>query len=215
MVLPLIESVGTTTVSVADSDTSYTFPSVSFGTDHSSTEVIVIGVLQKVGGTNISSVTIDGNAATEIQNDATGTSGDRVGAYLGQYAPPGGFASSGDIVVTLVGSAIGSDLSSLLVIWRLYNLRSTTVEDSAVNTTTPIDVNLTGISSGAVGVGITISDNNGTIAWTGLDEEFDVAIDTIGGRRGGASRANLSSGGQTISATTPSGAAIGIAAAWR
>lgn len=172
--------------------TSYTATGVSFSTA-SATRAIVVAVMGRVPSGNPvapTSVTIGGVSASLVVSKETAA--DRNSASLWIAAVPTG--TSGDIVVDFGGV---TQQRCGLGWWATYNLSSLTAHatNSSDVSGAALDVN-TQAGGLAFGMGDSGSATATTFTWTGLTEDFDIAVGSGNGWFTGASL-------ETASASTP------------
>jgi len=121
--------------------TTYTFSSKNFGTNPSANRVIVVAVAcESAAARTISSLTIGGVSATQIQFSSI-TNGS-VGLYYANIPS----ASSGDIVVTWSGSALSCGIHW----YEISNIASSTPSTSYVDTAAALSVSVTASADAAI-----------------------------------------------------------------
>jgi hypothetical protein len=162
-----------TNVSSTSNLTTYTFNSTSIGSA-ATDRYVVIGASGSSGTTSgISSITVNGNNATELVQ----VSGSTVAAGLFIAAVPTG--TTANIVVTFGGGKERCDVG----VWKVTKLNSATPYDTAslgsglsVNTgSVNIDTRVGGILLSYVHRG---GVNSGTTTWTGATENYDTTLES-------------------------------------
>lgn len=155
--------------------TSYTFTSQSIGTA-SATRIVVVAVYCRStsAGSNISSVTIGGNAMTSrVSVGNSNTSGGQSRVALFTYP-----LTTGTTATIVVNYSTTSARCGIAV----YNLFDATSETPVVTNTSNGSATLTLSSntvSGDVGIGAGNSSTTGpTFSWTGLTEDSDFTVET-------------------------------------
>lgn len=182
-----IQYIGTT--ADVNNLTTYTFAGTSIGTA-ATDRVIVVGVIGAIGATrNISTVTIDGNATTQIAQ--AGSGGDSALSGLYWRAVPSGTTAS--IVVNFDGGMA----RAAIAVWAVYGANTTSpVADFASDSDTTGLTLTSQIDIPNGGAAIAISNISGTTvtggAWTGVNEDFDDQIETTSFRYSGAHQNSIS-----------------------
>lgn len=159
--------------------TTYTFAGQDIGDADIGRLVVVALFFTAATSRTVSSVTINGVAATQVvtNSDATGGVFRRSSIYQA-VVPTGTIGVS--IVVTLSGAALGCGLSS----WSIYDLNSTTAVDSdsafgAAPTVTLPSMNTSDAGVVVANCGFLVS-SSATQSWTGgVTEQSDLEVDNI------------------------------------
>lgn len=187
---------------IQGASTIYTFSTQALGSASATRRVIVgIGLIATAART-ISSVTIGGVSATEVDTAADSNNfAYRTSMYIADV-PTG---ATGDVVVTASGACLGCSLS----VWAAYDLTSGTKVDSdkAQSFTSPINVPSVSTSADGIAVGMaTYLRETGTAAfgWTNLTERSDTQA-TVSGSSYGASAADAGTSGSGIAASITMG----------
>lgn len=169
-------SVAAATIALTDNtvlgtDTSsYDFTTQSFGAATSADYIIIATGARATNPRTIDSVTIDGNAASIVQqvDFADGTNDHIAGIAIAQATGN----SSGTVNVTFSGTCLRCGLGVYLV----TNLLSTTATDTATDTgnspSATLDISAAGIAAGIVFCA------NGPNAWTNLTERYDEEVES-------------------------------------
>lgn len=204
------------------SASSYTFSSVNFGYPDIG-RVIVIGLSYYEYDTtaDVSSLTVAGSAATKQRlrsNEVPGGTGSFI--YAGIWSIPLATGTTGSVVINFTGGALGLDRGCSIGVWSLYNISSSTPQESDGGT---------GNSAGAPAQMTTIAqandiivsvaagaENAGVTDWVNITENYDTRV-TGSGRlsRSGASSLVLSSGTVNFSAANADGETVAVFARWR
>jgi hypothetical protein len=197
-----------TTVDTSNADT-FTFTGASIGTAAASRLVVV--VVHAGDTASISSVTIDGNAADLVIQEAQTGSPPVVGIYQRAIAT----GTTADIVVTLADPAV----HCFIDVYTITGLRSTTAIDSDKTNTTGAgasSVTLTTEVNAVVIAAVEYYTADVTSSWSGgVTENSDEAYSAESGAGSGAS--GVATGTSISPSVTPSGSAdrAFVAAAWR
>lgn len=155
------------------SQTTYTFSSVSFGTE-ASDRVTIVGFASRANasGRTINSVTINGVSATyaNIGSFTDASNSDFAAIYYADN-PTG---TTGDVVITFNAAMLRC---SLQVFRMVGHLSSAPYDIAADNTGDPLDGNVNVVAGGAaIGV-VNVQGGGGTgNAWTGLTESVDAVL---------------------------------------
>lgn len=154
------------------SQTTYTFSSVSFGTE-ASDRVTIVGFVSRANasGRGINSVTINGVSATyaNVGSFTDASNSDFAGIYYAEN-PTG---TTGDVVITFNAAMLRCSLQVLKMVGQVssapYNI-------AADNTGDPLDGNVNVVSGGcAYGVSSFLSGSTNA-SWTGLTESIDATL---------------------------------------
>lgn len=169
--------------------------------------LIVLGIGSQHGTTsNISSVTINGNAVTTHES----TSGVQLAYALVSLA-----VASGTTIDVEVSMSIGNPEVSV-VVWALNDLDShtpvDTTEDNAASATIDLDV-ATVDDAVVVGFGV-VGNTSATVSWTGLTERVD-AHGSSSTYSGADAERVTGEALRNISAAFSSGNARGCSGCWR
>ena len=155
------------------SKTVYTFTSQDVGVPSANRMVLVGSNCRGGSGGAVSSVTIDGNAATEVVAADWGASASN--SSLHQYA-----LTTGTSVTIVVTYAAGKPQCGL-VIWDVQNTSTTPTDTGfSVDTSDPMtdDIN---VLANSIVVGMAANSSSGaTHTWTGVTEEFDETLEGTG-----------------------------------
>lgn len=185
---------------------SYTFSSASIGTAATGRLVVVgVGGVQGGSGFTISSVTIGGNAATALTTLVEGTGGGNC-AYACLYGLTVDSGTSADVVVNWSAGLASCGIG----VWAVYDLLSTTPEDTGTSTTNGGSVSMD-CSAGGVIIGYRHTQRNSTggstHSWSNLTERFDQVVDSANSdNNSGASDAFATAQtGMSISCTSSPG----------
>lgn len=162
--------------------TAYTFASETLGTGK-----IVVAVSGGGDVYDVSTLTVDGNAATLIIAE-DGTATDEYPAELWYY--DGNTAATGDIVVTFTGGQAGCGIGVYLVENAALGAGSDS-QSTADNTgdATPQTVTLNVPANGGVIAAYTHNGNAVRSTWSGVTERYDEVVDASGsdiGHTGGS-----------------------------
>lgn len=186
----------------------YVFEDIDLGVP-SSSGLLILGVGINSLGSSVTSVTVNGNAASET----VGSAGSGRDAGLYQIA---GESGVGDVTVNV--GALGQRCK--IALWQLRGVRNTTAYDTDSYSTTPPTVPAPAVSLDVPKFGAAIAflfmDTTSTAhAWTGLPEIFeDHAETTIAS--GGSQIFNAAQTPLNVS-VTPTGTSSGarmVAASW-
>ena len=150
--------------------TSYTFSSVSLPSADATRHIIVSVHMRKDTATSISSVTVNGVAATQAKSQA-GAGGDLCELWIA--AVPSG--ETGDIVVALGG---GAAFRLGVGWWRTYSLSSATPTDTAASTADPADLTIDCDAGGIIVAAGFDQSAAANATWANLTEQFDAVIGT-------------------------------------
>lgn len=154
----------------AASLTTYTFTSVNFQTEAGRSLVVVAAGAHSGSNLQVSSVTIGGVSATQVDTSGNGLAT----TAMYQAAPTG---TSGDVVVTFSGGQSGAGIA----VWSLYNLASTTKKASVANTAATQTVRTLSLNTAIGDVILAYSSNRDggtpTYTWVGVTEDADAAYD--------------------------------------
>lgn len=148
--------------------TTYTFSSVSLGT----ADKIVVGALGHSGNTGrtLSSVSVGGSGTTSLVQQTYEAGAQTIIASLWIVDRP---ASSGDIVLTFSGGMT----SAGIIVYGVDNA-SSTANDTAVSTATPLTDTIDCEAGGAI-IGVAaFSKVSTTTTWTGITEDVDTVMET-------------------------------------
>jgi hypothetical protein len=161
----------------------YTFTDHDIGVANAARLVVVGVIVHDSGGSNgISSVTIGGSAATEVENTSSG--GDVAEARIaGIYTRVVAAGTTATIVVNCSNTATSCGVA----VWSLYPSSSTaiySVSGSSGSSTGLTATNVTTVPGGYV-VGIHMHNNSNNVSWSwpGVDaevEEFDEQVGDSG-----------------------------------
>lgn len=157
------------TVTLVDSDedpanlTTYTFSGKTLGTGK-----IVVGIWQSGGNRTISSITVDGNAASLIVAEESASDGIHIYQYNGNAS------ATGDIVVTLSGANSRCAIAVWLVTGAADAVNDTGFDNDTDTPETTVDVN-----AGGVVVGYVAGGDIGlrTWTWSNLNEDVDAQVE--------------------------------------
>jgi hypothetical protein len=192
--LPVTVTYRTSTSSTSNSN-SYTFSSIDFGT--TGLVVVVVGV-ENDNTSNISSVTIDGNSASQaiVSTNSTG-SRQQQAIYYAVVTN-----TTGDIAI----SCSNTQLNCAIGVWTITNYTSTTPIDTKGGTSNSASMGLTtsSLPAGAVGIvgwGNQTYDGRG-VGWVNATERYDKDISTEA-EYSGADFTTTVSGTRTITITIP------------
>jgi hypothetical protein len=180
---------------------SYTFSNQNIGTAFTG-RIVVVGVASQ--GANISSITIGGNSATEINKNG---SGGVTSCKL--FALQVDTGTTADIVVTMAATAGSCGIA----VWTLAN---------AVGYLTEVTPNADNSGSGAVTVTVTLATVNsgdaiivmnrmlsgmaGTVTFTGVTENFDRLVESgSSAMSGGSTNISTNASNYDVSMTTTAG----------
>jgi hypothetical protein len=158
----------------------YTFSSHEIGVANAARLVVVGVILHDSGGSNgISSVTIGGSAATEVEN--TSSAGDVAEARIaGIYTRVVAAGTTADIVV----NCSNSGTSCGIAVWSLYPSSSTSIYDvsgSSGSTTSLTATNVnTAVGGTVVAVGMHNNSNSTSWSWAGSDTEVVEVNENLG-----------------------------------
>jgi hypothetical protein len=146
--------------------TVYTFADFAIGTAVANRKVVV-GIMNGDAdtGRTISSVTVAGNAASAVIDQAAGNNDGRVALY--QIAVPTG--TTADIVVTFSGGCTRCAIAT----WAMYGAKSAAHDTAGEATADPLTFTLD-VPAGGAAIAVMKSQVATTITWTGLTEKFDV-----------------------------------------
>lgn len=180
----------------------YTFAAQNFGTAHADRFIIACIEVRGTGPTTVSNVTIGGVAATVVSQPV----GNGNVAAIAIAAVPTG--TSGNVVF----SVDGSPLRAALQLYRAVGIDSSTPYDTATSVADPpsgsLDVPAGGFAIGCVASGI------GGFAWTGLTEDADGDVETMGYTSASDEFATLQTGLVITADPATVGAAPGAFASW-
>lgn len=173
------------------SSTTHTFNSVPFGTE-TSDRVIIVGVIIRGGGNvTISSVTVDGNAASSIADVRNSTSSNTTRAAIFAVSLPAG--TTGSVVVT-----ISASIPCGIQVWGMTGGNPTAVDSgTSVSSNPSTTVNVP--DRGAV-CAVSYSFNSATASWTGVTEDNLQAMSS-GQLSGAHTNYATASAGQTVQCT--------------
>lgn len=173
---PIIAGKPPATMTLTDTSTNtsssntHTHSSMSFG-DADPSRYMVIAIAATISSL-LTSVTIGGITATLI--DVSGTQ-----CYLyGADVPTG---TSGSVVLTVASPGFGQ---SVVALYSLINLVSTTATDTDTNSTSPVATSVSANGGGFVLAAAFINDvtNTGSPAWTGgVTQDTNTLADVGGG----------------------------------
>ncbi len=168
---------GTTGVSDATSQTTYTFTAADIGTA-SDDRYVLVGIAYRASvARTISTVTIGGVSAaavtTAITDDTTAAN------FYGAFVSSG---TTGDIVVTLSGAA----LRMVIGVWALTGVGSTSATVRVIGNSGAWSSGLMTTSSmscdaGGAVFGLVTSTDGTSLAWSGITERYDVVVSTLFG----------------------------------
>ncbi len=181
-------------------ESEYTFSSMDFGAAAADRQIVAfVSARSASGSETISSVTIGGVTATEIEQQTSGNN--KSGLYIANV-PTG---TSGDVVVTYSAT----QLRSACALYRLTGLSSATPHDSVSGSSETVDVDAPAngvIICGAGGTSLLTSDD-----MTGVSPSHDIQavefLKTVSGQKNTISSAT----GETVGVT----AAERITPPWR
>lgn len=159
--------------------TTYTFNSVSFGSETDRSAVVIAYGFSGSGSRNLSSATIGGQSANIVLNGAGATDGS------GLVYATGVTGTSGTVSITMSGACVRMGI----LCWSLYNLNSTTPHDTAsqfglVSGTASAAIT---VPTNGVGIGFCAFVTGTTPSWSNATKDVDIigiesAIDFTGAR---------------------------------
>lgn len=186
----------------------YTFTSCDIGTDTNRSIVVVAVHATRGSSFSVSSVTIGGVSATQVNSSGSSL-------ITSVWYAAGVTGTTGNIVVTMSGATT----RCLIGVYALYNLRSNTPVDSdttfsisGTSLSRTINTRLDGVIIGAG----SSSSSGRTYTWTGATENYDTVIEAAASFS--AASATTSSNSVTTVSYTIAGGAAGITyvlASWR
>lgn len=189
------------------------FSNVSLGAPASDRLVVALAQVYRVGGTSISSLTLDASPMTLVQG-----AGGVDTIWSGIYQIPESVLSTANFTLTCSAVATRAQLS----IFRIVNLESQTAVSADFSRTAglygnvPIDVQKNGVLIG--GSVAETSTGANTIAMTGINQQFDWSASANSAFAGGSYNVLANENGRLIEALK-TGTATGdinvIGAAWR
>lgn len=172
MVAPVAFEFGYVPSSAATSTadlTTYTFTDVPFG-DAAATRTIVVAIAGRAGANrSISSVTIAGISATEI-NQSSNTAGG-FDSICGIYRADVPTGTSGTIEVVFSAGMVRSGIAS----YRMIAGKSGSYDSTVVNAGTSGTIN---IPAGGAALASAMSVASTSASWSGLAEDVDVTIES-------------------------------------
>lgn len=176
--------------------TTYTFTSRAIGTAATGRRVIV-GVSSGAGSSaTISSVTIGGNAASQVVFlDGTVSASTISALYILQVDA----GTTATIVVTFSGSRTSCGIG----VWAAYDLLSSTATFTGTSSASPPSVGSVSCSAGGIIVaqGIVYSGSTSTFTWSGLTERFDEQLVSQVAQTGASDAFVSAQSGLTVTAT--------------
>jgi hypothetical protein len=203
---PANKSVVTTFAGGATSSSGTSNPSLSIGalltTGHR-----IVGIIGRGSATRtISSVTVDGAAATALTS-AVNNSNNTAVFYI---AP-----ATGNTTGTVALSLSGAWTSYTFAVWNVLNLKSTSPSDTVGTSTTytsnAISASINVLAGGAAyALAYDVHNNGPTFTWSGLTEAFDVSQAGATGASGANSDFAATQTGLTVKAQSASGATGGV-----
>ena len=181
--------------------TSYTFSNQNIGTEFTG-RIVVVGVASQ--GANISSMTINGNSATEInKNGAGGFTSCKL------FALQVDTGTTANIVVTMAATAGSCGIA----IWTLANAVGYLTEaipnaDNSGSGQTTVTVTLATVNAGnaIIVMNRMFGGMAGTITFTGVTEDFDRIVESgASAMSGGSTNISTSASNYDVSMTTTAG----------
>lgn len=163
----LADHFGTTGTATA----TWTFNTRSIGAAAAGRRIVVCVCSQQASMPNILSVTMNGNAMTQVVVLGGGTN-IRAGMYILQLDT----GTTANFVVTF-GTAVGR---CSIMVYALYGLQSSTPVDTksdATNAAPTVNLNISNGGIAIAAAGVTAASNQ-TCGWIGLTEDTDVVYDS-------------------------------------
>lgn len=186
--------------------TTYDFTSQALGSGTTADYIIVAIVAETLAARDLSSVTVDGQAATIVigQNNIP-LALDGICAIA---IAPATANSTGTISVTFTGAMVRCGIG----VWRAKNLLSATPTDTGSDTgASPSDT--LNISAGGIAVGV-VKTTTADTTWTGLTERYDTVVEVTSHCGADAAFASAQAG-LTISTDSSAGSVAMALASFR
>lgn len=178
--------------------TTFTYNTQAVGTADG-TRIVIVGVTGSgANSRTISSVTLTGNAMTQVVFRESGGGGAFVQSALYALAFPTG--TTADVVVTFSGSSG----RAVIGVWATYNLLSATATNTYSSVASPMTASMN-ITAGGIAVGMANGYDNGgftSITWSNLTSRFNISQASTQLNSGGADAAfSTTQTGLSVSAT--------------
>jgi len=190
---------------------SFSFTSQGIGTAANNRYVVVCVTLRSLSsGIAISSLTVGGQATTLLSSELDTSAGDYAGLLI-TNAP----VTSGTTATIAFTMTLGNSSGTVIGVWALTGLTSTTPTATAVSNASPPSASITASAGGTV-LGCAMTDaGSSSFTWTNATKAFDIPSGGAHNTTSGANNDRNSAITQTVTATPAAGTGAMALAALR